>query len=136
MQTKTPQVYSCNRPFYLYPQNPYLYIYKVKIHVKTKRTNFLLNPKRTPLFSSRHISTMFISCWPCFGQFDRDAHIPTLKFVLVIFIFVMYLVLGASIFSTIEGPSNEVALTNLTKLKEQFFQQNKKCLSGELFSIF
>lgn len=86
------------------------------------------------LQSFRH-STMYISCWPCFGQFDRDAHIPALKFVLVIFIFLMYLVLGASIFSTIEGPSNEAALANLTELKEQFFQQNKKCISGKFLGI-
>ncbi|KAL5277497.1 KCNK1 family protein [Megaselia abdita] len=74
---------------------------------------------------------MFISCWPCVGQFHRDSHIPTLKFLLVIFIFVLYLVLGASIFSAIEGPSNDSASTNLTKLKQLLYQQNSKCMSED-----
>jgi len=51
--------------------------------------------------------------------------------VLVLFAFyVLYLVIGASIFSSIEGPKERQQVKALRRTRASFFQNNKQCLTG------
>ena len=44
--------------------------------------------------------------------------------------YILYLVIGASIFSAIEGPEERGKVKALKKIRTNFLRNNKECLSG------
>lgn len=50
--------------------------------------------------------------------------------------YILYLVIGAAIFSAIEGPEERQKVKALKKIRSRFLQNNKECLSGEFLIFF
>lgn len=45
--------------------------------------------------------------------------------------YILYLVIGASVFSAIEGPKERSLVKELKQQRHQFFQDHQSCMTGE-----
>ncbi|XP_076855557.1 potassium channel subfamily K member 1a [Brachyhypopomus gauderio] len=64
-----------------------------------------------------------------------EGHKSTCYFLLLVLVYLIYLVLGAVIFSLVELPNEDLLRQDLTTTKQQFLQDNQ-CLSEERLEAF
>lgn len=58
-----------------------------------------------------------------------------IRLLLLVAFYVLYLVIGASIYSAIEGPQERVMVKNLRSKRVKFLEAHRHCLTGSLFSL-
>ena len=58
-----------------------------------------------------------------------------LRLIAICSFYVLYLVIGASILSTIEGPEEREKVKSLKAIRSSFLQDNHECISGNLIII-